>query len=252
MSLKKFFATALLVVATSTVARAGDDTSVAYLVHGINGADIGAMEALPVDVEVNGECLVPGFTFGTVLGPLDLPAGEYDINISLANEKAPCSNDVVIPVAGLPIDGGTAYAIVAHLDADGAPTASRFEIEIERNGRTTPVNVGHAAAAGPVDLEVDTRRGRRSMTQTLEAVPNGVLATVPFRRGFSRITIFPAGEMDPVLGPAPLFVGGFADAYFVLAVGTAGTDTFGLIVEPIINRGDDDGDEDDDDEKGDD
>ena len=57
---------------------------IVYVVHGINGTDLGLSEALPVDVSLNGACALPGFTFGEIVGPLELPVGSYDIAIGLA------------------------------------------------------------------------------------------------------------------------------------------------------------------------
>ncbi|MCK7482757.1 MAG: hypothetical protein M0C28_40785 [Candidatus Moduliflexus flocculans] len=44
------------------------------VVHGINGKDLGLAEALPVDVQVGSTCLLPGFTFRTIAGPVKLAA----------------------------------------------------------------------------------------------------------------------------------------------------------------------------------
>ena len=87
----KLFALLTLVVASIGVAHADGHLTTAYVVHGIPGQDLMQDPALPVDVAVSGlGCPLPlqGFSFGDRVGPLEIPAGEYDITISLADDKA--------------------------------------------------------------------------------------------------------------------------------------------------------------------
>ncbi len=70
-----------------------------YVVHGIPGRDIAdnLNPGLPVDILVNGKsCLIHGLTFGNSDGPYTLAAGTYDLQISLANTLAPCTNAVML------------------------------------------------------------------------------------------------------------------------------------------------------------
>ena len=53
------------------------DTAEVFVVHGIPG--------LPVDVYVNGALTLDNFQPETVAGPLDLPAGSYDVAITAAD-----------------------------------------------------------------------------------------------------------------------------------------------------------------------
>jgi hypothetical protein len=70
-----------------------------YVVHGIPGRDIADNRnpGFPIDILVNGKsCLVHGLTFGNTSGPFTLAPATYDVQISLANTLAPCTNAVVI------------------------------------------------------------------------------------------------------------------------------------------------------------
>jgi hypothetical protein len=70
-----------------------------YIVHGIPGRDIAdnLNPGFPVDILIDGKsCLVRGLTFGNTSGPFTLAAGTYDVQISLANTLAPCTNAAVI------------------------------------------------------------------------------------------------------------------------------------------------------------
>jgi hypothetical protein len=70
-----------------------------YIVHGIPGRDIAdnLNPGLPVDILINSKsCLVRGLTFGNSSGPFSLAAGTYDVQISMANTLAPCTNPPLI------------------------------------------------------------------------------------------------------------------------------------------------------------
>ncbi|NJN95214.1 MAG: DUF4397 domain-containing protein [Anaerolineales bacterium] len=109
------------------------------VVHGIPGQALGADPALPVDVSVDGECVLPGFTFSKIAGPLSLPVDTYRIAISLANTAAPCSNAPVIGPLNVPVAKGENVSIVAHLNGQGEPTASKFVNNVSLIRAVAPV-----------------------------------------------------------------------------------------------------------------
>ena len=99
-------------------------TLTAYVVHGIPGDDFNLDPALPVDVSVSGlGCAIPGFQFGNRVGPLSIPAGTYDIKISLADANTPCSGTAVISLPGVALPAGVNATVIAHRTADGSPGA---------------------------------------------------------------------------------------------------------------------------------
>ncbi len=130
-----------LVAATAGLAipAAADDHLDAQLsvLHGVPG--------LTVDVYVNGDLTLDDFTPGTLAGPLDLPAGTYSVALT-ASDAADDSEPVLGPI-DLPLDAGSSYTAVAHLDADAEPTASLFENDTEAAGAGEgKVTVRHTAA----------------------------------------------------------------------------------------------------------
>lgn len=120
-----------------------------YAVHGIPG-----LNGFPVDIAVDGNCAVTGFTFGTVGGPLTLPAGPHLVQIYVANSMSPCSGSAALS-ANPNLEAGKTYALAAHLTANGDPTLSGFEIDLSRTkpgqGRFI---LHHTAAAPAVDVTV--------------------------------------------------------------------------------------------------
>lgn len=139
----------LALLAFAAVPAGAQDTSDVYVVHGIPGVD--------VDVYVDGALTLEGFAPRDIAGPLPLPAATYDIEIFAAvadpaATSADRTDDAVIDVSPA-VPGGENLSVVAHLDADGAPTLSAFVNDVTPagagNGRLT---VRHTAAAPTVDI----------------------------------------------------------------------------------------------------
>ncbi len=204
----------------------------AYIVHAIPGEDVGLDPALPVDITLNGSCDVTNLQYGDILGPIPIPADTYDIVIRPANEATPCSEDGLIFADGVVLEDDVSYSIVAHLDADGAPTASVFINDIETDPGKSTVNLFHAAAAPTVDVKFrrDSRFFRRPIT--VEDVSNGDNAAAQVFAGDYTAKIFPAGERKSVFGPAELSLDGDR-AYLVYAVGSLESGTFTLFVKAV-------------------
>ena len=66
-------------------------------------------DAPAVDVAVaGGDVLIPGLEFPNASGPLDVPAGSYDLEVRVAGTE-----DVAIDLPGVALDAGTVYDILA-------------------------------------------------------------------------------------------------------------------------------------------
>ena len=104
-----------------------DSNAYLYIVHGIPGRDLADNfnPGLPVDVLINGKsCLIHGLTFGNTSGPFTLAAGTYDVQISLANTLAPCTNAVMID-SQVTLTAGESVSAVAAISG-GEPTLLQF------------------------------------------------------------------------------------------------------------------------------
>lgn len=195
-----------------------------FIVHGINGRDLQLDEALPVDVEVNGNCSVPGLRFRQIRGPLSLPAGTYDIRVKLA-AAAPCTGTTVISVDDAGIMPGSNVSIVAHLSATGAPTASIFENDLEGGRGDATVAARHVANFGPVDVAV---RGERVFTN----VRNGQGGAAATRGGSGRVQIFAAGSQTAAFSARATLLPNFLNVFY--AVGTPANGTFEVLHQSIF------------------
>ena len=208
---------------------AQDGDASVYVIHGIQGQDLDLEATLPVDVAVDGACTLQGFTYGQVAGPLNLAAGTYNIKIGLADPENPCSGAAVIE-ADVPFEAGEVAVVIAHLAADGTPTASKFLLDMSATdeGRSR-ISLHHTAAAPAVDISLTGTvcdwQGSRSFT----GVPNGAQGTLTVPPTKWEASLFPAGGDTPVLGPQPLTIDS-ARAYLIFAVGSLENGSLTLLV----------------------
>jgi hypothetical protein len=91
------------------------DNAYLYVIHGIPGRDISnnTNPGYPIDVLINGDCLVRDLTFGNTSGPLSFSAGTYDVQISETNSLAPCTNAAVITSQVTLASGSSVSAVAA-------------------------------------------------------------------------------------------------------------------------------------------
>jgi hypothetical protein len=209
------------VIAALTLAVAGgasaqaQETGSVTVVHGVPG--------LTVDVYVNGEPTLRDFAPGTVTDALELPAGSYE----LAVREAGAAADSEAAISGsADLEAGANVSIVAHLDADGGPTLSVFANDTSQIAAgESRVSVRHTAAAPTVDVLANGEPLIQGLSN-----PDEQTANVP--AGSYSVAVAPAGETDPVLGPADLAVEE-GSAYAVYAFGSLEDETLDLIVQPI-------------------
>lgn len=219
----------------------------AYVVHGIDGDDFALDPALPVDVSVGGACALTGFEFGDRVGPIPLPAGDYDISIFLADETNPCEGTEVIDLDGVTLPEGANATIIAHRTADGMPvdgdllglgvTASLFANDFSSTGRgKARVIVQHTAFAPSVDVVVS--RDYSDPTAPSVTVNGFTNPTAETEAGLSQINAeFRPGEWDvalelggaTVFGPTTIRLKPFTATY-IYAVGDFAGGTFQYLV----------------------
>jgi hypothetical protein len=181
---------ALVALGAVAPATAAEGNAMLSVLHGVPD--------LTVDVYVNDELTLDDFAPGDLAGPLELPAGTYSVAIT-ASDAADASSPAIGPI-DLPLDAGGNYTAVAHLDAEGSPTATLFTNDVSDiaagEGRLT---VRHVAAAPAVDVLA----GGQAVISGLEN-PNEETLNLP--AGTVEASVAAAGTTDPVLGPAPVDV----------------------------------------------
>ena len=144
-----------------------------YIVHSIPGRDLAdnLNPGLPIDVLINGKtCNVRGLTFGNSSGPLSLAAGTYELQISLSNTLAPCTNPPVI-TAQVPLLPGANVSAVAAI-SNTAPVLLQFADEL---GAVVPGNArfvfAQAADAPALQATLVQQDAKHPASATLIAEP---------------------------------------------------------------------------------
>ena len=157
--MRKSLTIAILAIMVSGTAAAGTLTAI----HGIPGDSVaeGLDRALPVDVYVNQSYAAPAFTFsfGDMLEGIELPAGEYSLEVFLAGAD-PNESDPVLSAAA-PITEEGNFTAVAHLTYTGDPEAPGIALSLFENETSathfidTRLSVRHLANAPAVTLDVE-------------------------------------------------------------------------------------------------
>ncbi len=181
------FALAAGFIAPATASTA--DNATLYVFHGIPDT--------PVDVWVNGEVAVPDFQPGTFAGPLELPAGDYEVILTAPDAAI---TEVALGPVTLPLEAGMNYTAAAFLDASGTGTAKLFTNDVAAtNAGEGRLTVRHTAAAPEVDILAGG-------TPVLTNVANGDEGTLNLPVGTVEAAVAATGTTEPVLGPAPVDV----------------------------------------------
>lgn len=219
----------VLVMATGAVSGASSNNARVYVIHGINGSDLGLPTALPVDIAIDGACAVEGFEFGDIQYLMP-PAGTYSVAIYVDN-GASCDGTPVIGPASLAFEAGKTYHVIAHLTASGAPTASQFDVSsyLMPTGKGASRLVAAHTAWAPVVDAVITRDpfNPGAPTYRFDGVANGDQAGVSVKPG----TWFASLEYmgSTVFGPAQFAPARPGMVYFGYVVGSAGNNSLSLI-----------------------
>jgi Domain of unknown function (DUF4397)/S-layer homology domain len=208
---------------TATAGAASVSASLVSVVHGIPGAT--------VDVYVNDALFLEDFEPESVAGPVVLPAGTYDIAIYPAN--ADLTTDApVIEAPGVTVPAGVDAAVVAHLDASGAPTASVFVNDVsEIAAGEARLTIRHTAEAPEVDVFANG-----SIELTPDAFVNGEESFVDVAAGTYAATVTAPDDASTVLAPLGDVTLVEGVNTIVYAIGTY-PDTFTVVVDAIQGLG---------------
>jgi hypothetical protein len=206
---------AIATIGIGSAAGAQEETGTVTVIHGVPGVD--------VDVYVNDELTLEDFKPDTVTDPLELPAGDYTIDIRPAGAE-PTTDPIITGDATLP--AGANATLIAHLTADGTPTLGVFVNDTaETAAGQGRLVVRHTAAAPAVDVLAG---GEAVITD----LSNPDEATLDLPAGTVSASVAATGTTDPVIGPAdvPVVAG---QVTIVYAIGSLEDDTLGVLVQTI-------------------
>jgi hypothetical protein len=201
-------------VVVATPAHAAGPSKVS-VVHGIPNT--------PVDVYVNGKKTLDNFAPGKVAGPLDLPAGGYDIALTKPGDPV---TGPVFEVKGAQVPADANISLVAHLTADGKPTITPFANDTAKLAAgKARLTVRHTAAAPAVDVRAGGQPVFRDLTNPKEVKADLDAGTV-------NADVVLAGTTTVALGPTdvPLTEG---TSTIVYAIGSATDKTLAVVSQQV-------------------
>jgi hypothetical protein len=194
-----------------------------YVVHGVPGA--------VVDVHVNGGLLLNDFTFGTIVGPVALGAGDYAIEI----KDAAGASVVYAETLTIPAGENLNISITAHLNAAGTPDLTPFiNANTGIDAGQSRLGVRHAAYAPAVDVVVSGEVPKGKGGVLLPGVVSGIGAVIDVPVDdyavWLRVSRDGKGNARPVLRPVNLKLEE-GQAVYVFAVGSVADGTFQYLVQ---------------------
>ncbi len=190
-------------------------TGTVTVIHGIPG--------VTVDVYVNGDLTLEDFAPETVTDPLELPEGDYTVDVRPAGAD-PADAPLFSGSATLP--AGANATLIAHLTEAGDPTLGVFVND------TAPTAAGegrlvvrHTAAAPAVDVLAGG-------SPVISGLANPDEETLSLPAGTVSAAVAAAGTTDPVLGPVdvPVVAG---QVTIVYAIGSLADESLGAVVQTI-------------------
>lgn len=204
-----------------------------YVVHAINGTDIGFDEALPVGVKAGpaGEdlaCLIGALSFkDTPVGPVPLPAGKYDIEVRVGGCDGPLAVSTTVDLAAL-----ENASIVAHLTEQGIPVLTKFVNDVRMTGHESRISIRHTAAAPSVNVLLQKYKSRHG--EWIRNLVNGEQGTVEVRPGNYSATVFSSDfPYKKIAGPIPADLSDSDLFVIVYAVGSLKNGTFDVLPQVI-------------------
>jgi len=212
--------------------QAQDTNPYLYIAHAASGRNISSTTnpEFPVDISVDGYCLVKGESFGEIKGPLAGPAGDYGFVVSPANSALPCSNPAVYSVT-VPLAAGSTSLGIITLDASSHIIGQLYGLDLS----TVPAGSGRVVVANAT---------QQSLSATLtNSGSGGGSASVSIAANSDEESYAPAGEYTgsvyldgsttPVIGPLNVAIAS-RDLYLYVLAGSATNESLQLIGPKVI------------------
>lgn len=202
-----------------------DDTARVRVVHA-------SPDAPEVDIYVDGEAVVEGLAFPEGTDYLELPGGEYQIQVTAAGDD-PANAVIDAPVA---VEGGTWYTIAAIGQLENIEPLVLEDNITEPEMGMSHVRIVHASPDAP-DVDVAVAGG----PVLFEALPFGEASDyAPVEAGSYDLEVRPTGTEDVAL-EVPGFMAEAGVVYTVFAVGLAGDGSLNVsaLVDQTFEQTDD-------------
>jgi len=115
----------------AAASQAKDDNTYFYLVHAASGRNFSstANPELPVDISINGKCVVEGISFGDIRGPYAVSPGTFSFKVSMADSIKPCGNSPIFS-GNSSVFAANTYVAVVSLDASNDLTGQVYSLDL--------------------------------------------------------------------------------------------------------------------------
>ena len=135
------------------------DTGTVTLVHGVRG--------LVADIYLDGAVALQVFQPERTAGPLDIPAGPHAVAVRTTG--APATSPPLLS-ATLNVPAGSRQSAVVHLSAAGQPAMTVYPDDLSTvSAGQARVVLRHAAAAPPIDVQIDQQVVAAALTPNAQA-----------------------------------------------------------------------------------
>lgn len=214
-----------------------------HFVHALPGDDLdtGMVDfpnSMPVDVCVGlsgtgtMNCIFAGVQYGQTRGPVTLATGVYQVTVAAADPDDPGANPPLL--SGIvSIRAQQNFSFVAHLTSSGTATGTAFANDVERIPSTMArVAFRHVADGATVNASLTSPVGLPGVSAL--GLRNGVSSSATQVMAGPFVASVSNNAQPPVqlLGPESVVLSPL-NAYHIYVVGTAGTDSFDLLIHRI-------------------
>lgn len=236
--MKSRFVFSLLAISLGSVfvaatVQAQDTNTYLYLAHAASGRNISstANPEYPLDISINGNCVVKGISYGEIRGPYAAPAGSFTFLVSMANSVTPCSNTAIFSATS-PMSAKTTYIGVIDLTGSNALTGHIFQADLSSIPagqarafviNATNQNLAATVTAGPT---TDGSGGEFS-------VPAGTLQVATPPIGLKYTSVYINGTATLEAGPVQIQTLA-RNAYIFIFAGSATNGTVQLLGPKVI------------------
>jgi hypothetical protein len=190
----------VLTTLTASMSSAQQAPASVTLVHGVRG--------LIADVYLDGALALPAFEPERTTDPISIPAGPHTVDVRTAGSAA---SSAPVVSASVDLPPGGQFSAVVHLAQDGSPTVTLYPDDLSQvPAGSAKVVIRHAAAAPPIDVDLDG-------SQLTTALANTGQADTTTAPGNHTVEVQLQGTPSPALPPedVPIAEGSSTVLYLV-------------------------------------
>jgi hypothetical protein len=208
---------AAIALTCAPIAGAQTETGTVTLVHGVRG--------LVADIYLDGKVALQVFQPERTAGPLQLPAGAHAVEVRPTG-AAPTTTPLLAATLNIPVN--SRQSAVVHLSAAGQPALSVYPDDVSAiPAGQARVVLRHAAAAPPIDVQIDQQVVAAALITNAQSVQNVAAGTHAVAVASNGRNIVPSRDV--------MFTGGTAN--FMYLVGSMNDNNLTWLAQTVDGIG---------------